>query len=440
MLADSYRTGVKLVLAGLMMQPVAPGVAHADTGLDSVVYVVGKGDTLIDFARKYLVSIASYQQVQRLNHLASPTRIPVGFHLRVPRDLLRFDPISFRVASFSGPVSAVRGAAAVSLQKGMMLEEGAQLQTGANGFVVLNGSDGSRVAMPSNSRIRMIHARRYVLLKAAEIDFRIEQGRAEVQAAKQKPQDQFQIRSPVAVSAVRGTMFRAGVDEAAAIGTTEVIEGTVAVSSPRAELSVPAGFGAAAKASGEIAKEALLPPPVLVSPGKLQTEPSVHFDYAPSPAATRYHTQIARDASFDEVLAESESTAPQSDFAALANGAYFLRSTAIAASGLEGLGDVHSFRRQRVGLAADTEQSSIPGTVRINWHVDGEGTSLFRFQLFGAGSEAVPLIDEPGLTTPGMTMTGLKRGTYHWRLGVIQTTPEGSAEVWMPVQSFTISN
>ena len=65
------------------------------------------------------------------------------------------------------------------------------------------------------------------------------------------------------------------------------------------------------------------------------------------------------------------------------------------------------------------------------------GTS--RVAVF-ATAVALPLIDEAGLDKPGLTLTGLKRGAYHWRLGVIQTTAEGSAEVWTPLQKFTVSN
>ena len=80
----------------------------------------------------------------------------------------------------------------------------------------------------------------------------------------------------------------------------------------------------------------------------------------------------------------------------------------------------------------------IPGAIRINWLVEGEGQSRFRFQLLGKDS-AVPLVDEAGMDKPGITLTGLKPGTYRWRVGVIQTVPEGSAEVWTPLQTFTVS-
>ena len=81
MVAFGRREGVSLALAGIVLSLGSAGSARADTSTDAVVYVVGKGDTLIDLARKYLVNTGSYHRVQTLNHLASPTRMPVGLHL-----------------------------------------------------------------------------------------------------------------------------------------------------------------------------------------------------------------------------------------------------------------------------------------------------------------------------------------------------------------------
>jgi hypothetical protein len=125
-------------------------------------------------------------------------------------------------------------------------------------------------------------------------------------------------------------------------------------------------------------------------------------------------------------------------FPSLDNGGYFVRAGALAPSEIEGQTAVFSFRRQRVGLKADLGQVAIPGAIRVNWLVEGEGQSRFRFQLLGPG-DAAPLVDEAGLERPGITLTGLGPGTYRWRVGVIQTVPEGSAEVWTPLQTFTVS-
>lgn len=414
-------------MAGLPL----PAMAAGD---DTLVYTVKPSDTLYALSREYLTSPDAWRQLQAANRVRIPQRMPVGYRLAIPRKLLKFTPVTMRIQTFSGPVT-VSGA---EPRKGMELAEGALVSTGPNGFVVISGADGSRIALPSNTRVRIGQARRYRLVQATDIELEVERGKAEVQAAKQAPDSRFRVRTPVAVTAVRGTVFRAGYSEEAAASASETIEGEVAVASAKADLALPAGFGAAAQADGALAKEALLPAPALADPAKVQTELRASFDFTPVALARAYRVQVSRDAGFLDVISEVQAAVPRAEFEGLKNGTYFVRAAAISAAGLQGLEEAWSFRRQRVGLAADAGQSGLPDGFRFAWTAEGEGTSLFRFQLFGAGEGGLPLVDEPALTKPELTVTALRPGAYCWRVGVIQTTPDGSAEVWMPFQKLTV--
>lgn len=414
-------------MAGLPLPAMAAGG-------DTLVYTVKPSDTLYALSREYLTSPDAWRQLQAANRVRIPQRMPVGYKLAIPRKLLKFTPVTMRIQTFSGPVT-VSGA---EPRKGMELAEGALVSTGPNGFVVISGADGSRIALPSNTRVRIGQARRYRLVQATDIEIEVERGKAEVQAAKQAPDSRFRVRTPVAVTAVRGTVFRAGYSEEAAASASETIEGEVAVASAKADLALPAGFGAAAQADGALAKEALLPAPALADPAKVQTELRASFDFTPVALARAYRVQVSRDAGFLDVISEVQAAVPRAEFEGLKNGTYFVRAAAISAAGLQGLEEAWSFRRQRVGLAADAGQSGLPDGFRFAWTAEGEGTLLFRFQLFGAGEGGLPLVDEPALTKPELTVTALRPGAYRWRVGVIQTTPDGSAEVWMPFQKLTV--
>lgn len=402
---------------------------------DVITYRVAARDTLFRLAAKYLAGPRAVAEVQRINRIRDPHRIPVGTVLAIPRRLLRFEPVALSVATFSGPVSLGAGSAP---ERGQVLGEGMEIGTGANGFVTLAGADGSRVSLPSHSRVRVKESRRYLINRAASIELEVLRGRAEVSAAKQAPQGQFRLRSPVAVSAVRGTVFRVGYAEDRASGTTEVIEGLVGVATPRAGLDVAAGFGAAARGDGQVAKESLLPAPDAPGAGRVQTEPQVSFAIAPVAGAAGYRVQIARDAGFMEVIAEATGAEPQARFAGIANGRLFMRANAIAPSGIEGLGQAFSFRRQQVGVKA--EAGVVADGFRFTWLAEGEGQSLYRFQLFPAADGRPPLVDEPGLREPGLTLTALRPGAYRWRVGVTQITADGSAEVWTPLEKLTVGD
>lgn len=426
-MTSSFRRSIISVATAACCLIAAPATALGE----ELTYTVRGGDTLSSLASRYMVSAAAANIVQRRNRIADPRRIPIGTRLAIPVHLLRYEPIALRIATFSGPVSV--GSAVAS--KGQVLGEGATLQTGSNGFVTLVGSEGSRVSLPSQSRARVVRARRYVINGAAAVDVEVLSGRADVSAAKQKPSDTFRVRSPVAVTAVRGTQFRVGYNEAANAGTSEVIEGLVGVSTPKATLPIEAGFGAATSADGTLSREALLPAPQILEPGKVQTEPELVFNLLAVPGARAYHVQVARDAGFVDVLGEERSDRPAVRLTGIANGRMFMRASAIAASGLEGLSEVASFRRQQAGVSA----SATPGDdgYRFEWAHTGEGTPLYRFQLFDTRRPNVAVVDQPGLVRTGLVIDKLPGGTYQWRVGMIETGPEGSVEVWSDPQKFT---
>jgi hypothetical protein len=401
---------------------------------DTFVYIVKRSDTLYGISQNYLTGPNVWREVQAANRVRIPKYMPIGYRLAIPRRLLRFTPVALRVQTFSGPVTV----AGAEMRKGLELAEGSVITTGPNGFVVISGADGSRIALPSNTRVRIGQARRYLLVPATDIELQVDHGKAEIQAAKQAPESRFRVRTPVAVTAVRGTVFRAGYSREAASSASETIEGEVAVAAAKADLAIPAGFGAAASAKGDLAKEVLLPAPALADPARVQTEARVAFDFKPVELAQGYRMQVARDAGFLDVIAEVQARQPRAEFDGLKNGTYFVRAAGFSAAGLQGLEEAYSFRRQRVGLAADAGQSGLPEGFRFAWQSEGEGRSLFRFQLYAAGDDSLPVVDEPALTRSEMTVTRLRPGTYRWRVGVIQTTPDGSAEVWMPFQKLTV--
>lgn len=425
------------VIASLALAMPVPLCAKAE---DMVSYSVQRGDTLYRLAARFMTDRRAAGEVAKINRVRDVRRIPIGSHLLIPRRVLKAEPVELRILSFSGAASLVIAQRSVPAGKGLVVAEGAEVKTGRNGFVALQGSDGSRISLPSNAWVRIIRSRRYLINAAGDIEIEVLDGRAEIQAAPQKPGERFRMRTPVSVSAVRGTEFRVAVDSAGTMSCTEVLGGHVAVTSPVRALEVAGGFGAAVDKSGGIFSEALLAPPQVIDPAKVQTDPDLAFALLPVGGVRAYRLQIGKDAAFVDVVGEVESAAPLAALPGLPNGNYFLRATAIASSGLEGMPDVRTFRRQRVGMSAEAGPSRLRDGFRFNWRSEGEGTSLYRFQLFAEGRADQALVDEAGLDETGLTLTRLDRGVYQWRVGVIQTTPDGSAEVWTPLQKFTVSN
>jgi hypothetical protein len=407
---------------------------------DEVIYTVQPGDTLIAIGKKYLVSPDAYRTVQRLNSIRDPFRLRPQTKLAIPVQYLKATLHDAQVVAFRGAVKVLQGGQSATIQLQMRLAEGAVIETGSDGFVTLQLANGSRMSMPSNSLLRITRMRTYLINRGADLDFLVERGRAETKATPLgNPSSRFRVRTPVAVTAVRGTIFRVGYNGPSSISTAEVVEGKVSVdhSIVPAQVTVTTGFGAAASRGGRLEREALLAPPALAGSAMLQRDPELNFALVPTTGAQAYQIQIARDAGFVDVLAEARSEAPAIKFPDLPNGTYFLRAMAVAPSGLVGLADTHAFLRNRESASA----TALPGperAFRFDWNLGDAGPPAYRLQIFSAQDKVVPIVDEPGLTTPGMTVSALPKGRYSWRVGQVRIIDGKPEQYWTPLESFSI--
>lgn len=419
----------RMMVAGLAAALLSASPAFAqsrsEAPIDSIAYVVLPGDTLIDLAAAYLNRPADYHQVQRDNRVANPRRMAVGRTLLIPIRLLRADPDYARIASFRGAVTLSQGAVAAPPVQGQTVSEGAVLSTGPNAFVRLALSDGSHVVVPSNSRVRLSRLRRYALNGAVDHAMTVESGRAESSVTPRRRPGGFVVRTPVSVSAVRGTEFRVAFNDDTDRAATEVIEGVVNVAAgdgvAQAEAQASEGVSAT---MGSVRLAPLLPAPELSDPEQIHSGRDVQMQIATLSGARRYRGRLATDAGMIEAFAEADSAldADTLVFSGLADGAYFVRLTALSDDEVEGRAATYSFLRARngvSGLASSLTASDRFRLYRFRWEAEGEGPATFRFQLSREGEDGLPdgapLIDQPGLTDQSFTLTDLPPGIYTWR-------------------------
>ena len=145
---------------------------------DHITYTVKAGDTLIGLAQRGFRRQADYVVAQRLNSVRNPRVLRIGSTLRLPRRILRVEPIGARVIAFRG-AAQVSGAAA---QVDMEVREGAVLSTGANAFLAIELADGSVLTLPSRSRMNVAGLHRIVLTGDEVKRFVLANGRTETSA------------------------------------------------------------------------------------------------------------------------------------------------------------------------------------------------------------------------------------------------------------------
>jgi hypothetical protein len=429
-----------LTMVGLLFAavPLAPASAAP---ADLVRYEVRKGDNLFALARSYLRSLGDYRAVQTLNHIADPYQVPVGRTLLIPRSLLRFTPIEARVLAWRGDVRITHGGRTVATAVDAVVREGDAIETGANAFLSLGLPDDSVVALPSQSQLRIARLRQYVMMSAVEREFDILSGRARaVVTPLKKPEDQFRFVTPSAVSAVRGTELRVAYDPASKRAATEVLEGHVAVGGGGRDVMVDAGRGVVAGAGGPGEPVALLAAPKLIRPGVVQDADTLSFTVEPLAGAKAYHVQIAKDAGFIDTVSETES-GPQVVMPGIEEGSWFVRVSAMDENGLEGVPRTYSFKRHPNVVQTETgrKKTGRYEEYLFRWRASGKGTLHYRFQLYREGQEAMPLVDELGLTARGLVVTDLPPGEYKWRVLTLQFIDGELNQKWTSPETLTIS-
>lgn len=428
-------TKLALSIAALSLAISACPPAKAD---DTVSYKVVRGDTLIGLAEKYMLRAGDFRIVQKRNKIADPRMVPVGTVLKMPRTLLKYQPSTARLASVKGQVMTVAGSTIKAASSGQMLAEGQAIRTSGGAFASLLLDDGSRISVPSNTDLKIIRLRRYILESALDYDFQVDRGSARSKVAPLKSaNDRYQIRTPRAVSAVRGTDFQTRFDDAANRDFAEVDEGALAVNVKSGkELSVPAGNGLAVNADGGTITEALLPPLKIEGAGKLQKDVSVRFSLGTQKTPAR--VSIAKDAGFEEQVADQIVTGESADFGNLEDGTYFFRARAISANGLEGLPATYAFKR-RLNTVSGAAGAADDGWV-FKWSGQGQGTIRYNFQLFKGKTDGPAFVDETGLTAQQIILSDLPDGDYYWRVGSVQYADGETNTNWTPLEKIIVAS
>lgn len=425
------------------VQQPRPMVLKRSPSGDVFHYTFQRGDTLFQLADTYMTRPDGWRSVLRMNRIANPRSIPAGTVIALPLSLLKADNLTARTVAFrgSGTITPPNGTT-MPLAVNLPISPGMVVTSGPGSFITLQLSNGSRITLPSHSRLRITQMRRIHLGDTLDFDFMLEKGRLETEVTPLKsPNNRYRIRTPIAVSAVRGTIYRVAYDGPDAPSLTEVIEGSVAVSPGLTDNSeqVDKGFGASLTGNGQFSKQALLPPPELLQPGRVQTDPEVRLTLAPVTGATRYHAQLSRDAGFVDIEHDIYADTPELHLSNIDNGRWFTRLTAISPEGMEGMPINYSMRRVLAGLNASAEQGD-DGGYRFRWSGDGDGQRFYHFNLRPDTPGAVPLIDETGLTGQLISISDLPAGTYIWRVGVQQFENGEYVVNWLPEQKLIVAS
>ncbi len=414
------------------------GIAAA---ADEMVYRARPGDTLIGIGDRLLARPADWPKLVRPNRVSDPNRIQPGREIRIPLELLRSSSAFAMVVHATGDVR--RGAG--KLEKGAELPEGSSLATGKDGYATLRLADGSLLNLQSGSEMKLERMRTYPGTEFVRSEVRLDAGRVEANARARAPgASRFEVRTRLATAAVRGTDFRvnAGIDGKTT--AAEVLTGTVALGggaqADANAVMLAAGFGSVVD-ENRVPRPAaqLLSAPDLSGLATLQERVVVRLRFAETAGASAYRIQVADDAEFRSVLREEVLRAPDVRITGLADGEYHFRARALAPSGLEGRDASSAFRIKARPEPPFASSPAPRGKVRadevvLEWTANPDAAS-YRLQIAADEAFRNPVRDEPAVRDTRYRLSGVKFGSYFWRIASTKGTNDNGP--WGDVQSFS---
>lgn len=428
-----------LALATLI---AASASSHA---ADEFVYTVQIGDHPWNIAQRYLKDTSFAQQLTRLNRITNDRRVAPGTKLRIPAPWLKLQSTRVRVLTAHGQAMVQQAGKPVrAVVAGEELPTHSQLRTGPGSSVLLEFDDGSRVMMRQASELRLVQSERRLLDGGFMVELELMRGGLEnmVTPLRRAPETRFEIRTPAAVAAVRGTRFRVHADDQTA--WTEVLDGAVHVGNTAGDVRANAGFGTIAQRgrAPEPPRSLLAAPDLSGLPERLERLP-INWPLAAVPGAVAYRTQVAPDRRFETLLSEELTPLARARITDIEDGDFVLRVRATDADGLEGLVAERTIRvhaRPQAPILIRPEPDAIVATPRpgFQWTVPDPGWH-YRLEIRQDQSTATaPLVTQSVSEAQFNALAAdLLPGLYHWRVASV-IPASGRQGPWGDAQSFRV--
>lgn len=344
-------------------------------------------------------------------------------------------------AAAMAPPAMVAGAL---VKKGESVPVGSTLKTGPDSFITLSMPNGSRATLPSNSQVKLVSFKDAKGKVSVLLDLHGGQVDARVQHSDDASgQPSYRIRTRLATIGARGTYFRVALPDSQRT-LVGVLEGTVAanwgnestlndqshIAKPSAAL-LGVGQGTVldlARAPHQALVQNLLPAPLLQDASAPQNQGNVRVRWLPVAGAVAYRVQMARDADFIDLFAQQDVVAqgdiqnqPPGDdegyktwFPKLDKGSYFVRVSAIASDGLEGLFALAGFSRSSYELSGTVSMADNTAQMEFSWSpLPGSNYAL---ELAEDQDFSKVVLIAPNLLSSTVRIAALPPGQYFWRV------------------------
>ncbi|QLI80541.1 FecR domain-containing protein [Chitinibacter fontanus] len=323
----SIRTLLLATLMASSPMTMASDAMHA--------YTVQANDNLYQIAAKLLNRPSDWQTVAKLNAIANPNLLQPGSTVQIPVRLMRGAPQTAQILYLRGEVKIIAGPnKGKNPVVGQTLREGDTIAASAGAWLGLGLQDGSQMYVSPNSQFKLQRLRSIPQAQTQQTELTLKRGRADFAVQPQPAGARFEVKTPLAVTGVRGTRFGVALNEQSKQTLTDLVEGKVVFTAGQ-ETALEAGNGIV-MARGQAAQIQALP----AAPE--WQHPIQRIDKLPYTLPLQYNATNPR------LLAQLETTSNPSQIVWLSNdaqptlngpiadGHYLLRVRTISAEGLAG--------------------------------------------------------------------------------------------------------
>jgi len=385
------------------------------------IYTLKSGESFSEIASDLLVRNVSAGRLLQYNSIENPATLGEGDRIRIPLSWLKRQPDPARATSVSGNVHVISGidGRKKPLTKDTLIRVGDEVLSAA-GAATITLADGSEVRLSPNSRLIFNRLTQYG--KSGMIDTRLRLDRGEVHT-RVKPVIEggarFEIETPSAVAAVRGTAFSL---QTGPEGTSlQVTEGVVDFGAPNRTQRIPAGYSAtvASNSTRELSIRRMPPAPEINPLPPVLTQLPAEMTWKREPAAN-YRLDIFETES-GRWVESREINDSRFDISRLDNGQYEIHLAAFDAQGMAGMPGILPIEVDLQARTANLLEPENEGSVNddmpeFRWTLNGEN-EVARVEI--AEDEAFRSLVATSEWAPGTTALPsrpLSPGQYYWRV------------------------
>lgn len=313
-------------------------------------YTLRPNDTIWAIAEQYTNSPDNWVEILQINKIGEgfDRKIQPGTRILIPVSMLKKKPQPARIIAVHGQVELQRAdQQRITAEVGTALYSGDRLITQAQQNLTIRFADGSELQMQEHSEVVLDKLSYHGDSGMVDTRLRLPYGQVSSKVRKLKPDSRYQIQTPVAITAVRGTAFRLYSDGENS-SRAEVTEGSVSLSAGTETRNIDEGFGIVAEPGKPLSEPVMLLAASEISDNQASQPGRLDVSWKTLSGAASYRLLLSSDKNFHTVLATLNTQQNSQQFTNLPAGQYHLLVRGVNAQGLQGLDAFRAFEIQAI--------------------------------------------------------------------------------------------